>query len=181
MTWTRRRLATVKDQSCWRTRAKISTISRSPPGVLSVRCCRARKAGGSSANGAPLRSPGLALNDRQIAPPVVDRCGALPLVRVDEDATMLADDLPLGDDDDSLGIYANETSARPIGGERRRQLKRWDGWRVARIERRLRRREAEGQRLRERMAAKSARWGGEAIARAGLGGSKSFYCRLRFE
>ena len=31
-----------------------------PPGVLSMRCCRVRKAGGSSANGAPLRSaPGL--------------------------------------------------------------------------------------------------------------------------
>src|SRR5580698_1148356 len=27
----------------------ISTISRSPPGVLSIRCCKARKAGGSSA------------------------------------------------------------------------------------------------------------------------------------
>ena len=46
--------------SCWRTSARISTISRSPPGVLSMRCCRARKAGGSSANGAPLRkAPGL--------------------------------------------------------------------------------------------------------------------------
>jgi len=46
--------------SCWRTRARISTITRSPPGVLSIRCCKARKAGGSSAKGAPLRSaPGL--------------------------------------------------------------------------------------------------------------------------
>src|SRR5277367_2954722 len=27
---------------------QISTISRSPPGVLSMRCCKARKAGGSS-------------------------------------------------------------------------------------------------------------------------------------
>src|ERR1700676_948424 len=36
------------------------TISRSPPGVLSMRCCRARKAGGSSTKGAPLRrAPGL--------------------------------------------------------------------------------------------------------------------------
>ena len=46
--------------SCWRTTARISTISRSPPGVLSMRCCRARKAGASSTKGAPLRrAPGL--------------------------------------------------------------------------------------------------------------------------
>ena len=52
--------ASTACSSCWRTRARISTISRSPPGVLSIRCCKARKAGGSSANGAPLRrAPGL--------------------------------------------------------------------------------------------------------------------------
>ena len=46
--------------SCWRTRARISTISRSPPGLFSMRCCSARNAGGSSAKGAPLRrAPGL--------------------------------------------------------------------------------------------------------------------------
>ena len=52
--------ASTACSSCWRTRARISTISRSPPGVLSMRCCRARKAGGSSTKGAPLRkAPGL--------------------------------------------------------------------------------------------------------------------------
>jgi hypothetical protein len=40
--------------------ARISTISRSPPGFFSRYCCKARNASGSSANGAPLRSaPGL--------------------------------------------------------------------------------------------------------------------------
>jgi hypothetical protein len=34
----------------------------------------------------------LALNDRQIVPPVVNRCGALPFVRAGEDATMSAAD-----------------------------------------------------------------------------------------
>ena len=33
---------------------KISTVSRSPPGLLSMRCCRARKAGRSSTKGARL-------------------------------------------------------------------------------------------------------------------------------
>jgi hypothetical protein len=47
---------------------------------------------------------GLALNDRQIVPPVLNRCGALPFVGAGEDAPMLADDLALCDDD-ALGIY----------------------------------------------------------------------------
>ncbi len=41
-------------------RARISTISRSPPGLRSICSCSCRKAGGNSAKGAPLRNaPGL--------------------------------------------------------------------------------------------------------------------------
>src|SRR5271170_1071722 len=46
-----------------------------------------------------------ALNDRQIVPPVVNRGGALLFVGAGKDATMLADDLPLGGDDNAVGIY----------------------------------------------------------------------------
>src|SRR5271170_8102123 len=42
----------------------------------------------------------LALNDREIVPPVVNRCGALPFMGAGKNAAMLAHDLPLGDDDD---------------------------------------------------------------------------------
>src|SRR5271155_169168 len=45
-----------------------------------------------------------ALNDRQIVPPVVNRCGALLLVGAGKDATMLANNLPLGGDDNAVGI-----------------------------------------------------------------------------
>ena len=52
--------ASTACSSCWRTRARISTISRSPPGFLSRLCCKDLKAAGSSAKGAPLRkAPGL--------------------------------------------------------------------------------------------------------------------------
>ena len=60
---------------------------------------------------------GLALNDRQIVPPVVNRCGALPFVGAGKDATMLADDLPLGGDDNALGIDPH--ADRAIGEGRR--------------------------------------------------------------
>ena len=49
------------------------------------------------------QSAGLALDDRQIMPPVIDRL-ALTIMGAGEDAAMLADDLPLGDDDDAVGI-----------------------------------------------------------------------------
>ena len=92
--------------SCWRTRARISTISRSPPGVLSMRCCRARKAGGSSTKGAPLRKCArFALNDRQIVPPVENGGCAFAFVGAGKNAAMFADDLSLGDDDDAFGIH----------------------------------------------------------------------------
>src|SRR6202041_2725738 len=58
----------------------------------------------------------LALNDRQIVPPVVDRGRALALVRASKEAAMLAGNLPLGDDDDALGIHPN---ADPTIGEGR--------------------------------------------------------------
>src|SRR6185437_9482616 len=104
--------ASTACSSCWRTRARISTISRSPPGVLSIRCCKARKAGGSSANGAPLRRGSrLALNDRQIVPPVENGGRTLALVGAGKNAAMFADDLSLGGDNDALGIdsYADWT------------------------------------------------------------------------
>ena len=58
----------------------------------------------------------LALNDRQIVPPVENRRGALSLVRACEDATVFADDLPLGDDEDALGIYPHAYGAIGKGG-----------------------------------------------------------------
>ena|ERR1700684_3708430 len=59
----------------------------------------------------------LALNDRQIVPPIVNRCGALLLVGAGKDATMLANNLPLGGDDNALGIHPN--ADRAIGEGRR--------------------------------------------------------------
>ena len=59
----------------------------------------------------------LALNDREIVPPVVNRCGALPFVGAGKNAAMLAHDLPLGDDDDALRIHPQ---ADRMIGERRR-------------------------------------------------------------
>jgi hypothetical protein len=59
----------------------------------------------------------LALNDREIVPPVVNRCGALPFVGAGKNAAMLAHDLPLGDDDDALGIHPQ--ADRTIGERRR--------------------------------------------------------------
>ncbi len=46
----------------------------------------------------------LALDDRQVMPPVEDGRRARALVGAGEDAGMLADDLPFGGDDDTLGI-----------------------------------------------------------------------------
>ena len=60
---------------------------------------------------------GLALDDRQIMPPVVDGRRALALVRAGEDAGVLADDLPLGGDDDALGIDPH--ADRSVGEGRR--------------------------------------------------------------
>src|SRR5271156_4983694 len=53
----------------------------------------------------------LALNDREIVPPVVNRCGALPFVGAGKNAAMLAHDLPLGDDDDRSG-YTRRLTGR---------------------------------------------------------------------
>src|ERR1700734_2196945 len=58
----------------------------------------------------------LALNDRQIVPPVVDRGRALAFVRASKEAAMLADNLPLGDDADAPGIHPN--ADRTIGERR---------------------------------------------------------------
>ena len=44
-----------------------------------------------------------ALDDREIVPPVVDRCARM-IMRTNEDPTMLANHLPLSDDNDALGI-----------------------------------------------------------------------------
>lgn len=49
------------------------------------------------------QGPGLALDDGQIMPPVVDR-PAETIMRAGEDPAMFADRLPLGDDDDPVGI-----------------------------------------------------------------------------
>src|ERR1700677_4752403 len=46
----------------------------------------------------------LALNDRQIVPPVVSGGRTLALVGAGKNATMFADDLSLGGDDNPLGI-----------------------------------------------------------------------------
>ena len=59
----------------------------------------------------------LALDDRQIVPPVVDGRRALAFVGAGEDAGVLADDLPLGGDDDALGIDPH--ADRSIGEGRR--------------------------------------------------------------
>jgi hypothetical protein len=56
------------------------------------------------------------LNDRQIVPPVVNRCCALPFVGAGKNAAMLAHDLPLGDDFRTLlaaiSVSAQHTSMR---------------------------------------------------------------------
>jgi hypothetical protein len=49
----------------------------------------------------------LALDDREIMPPVEDGRCALAFVGASEDAGVFADDLPLGGDDDALGIDAH--------------------------------------------------------------------------
>ena len=62
------------------------------------------------------QSPGLALDHRQIMPPVVN-CRARSIMGAGEDALMLAHDLPFGDDDDALGIdpYADGTIGEGCG------------------------------------------------------------------
>src|ERR1700720_1032109 len=47
---------------------------------------------------------GLALNDRQIVPPIEDGGRTLSLVRAGKSAAMFADDLSLGGDNDAFGI-----------------------------------------------------------------------------
>ena len=90
--------------SCWRTRDRISTISRSPPGRLSRCCCKDRNAGGISAKGgAVAQGAGLALDHGQIMAPVIDG-PAQAIVRARKHAAMLTDRLTLGDDDDPVGI-----------------------------------------------------------------------------
>jgi hypothetical protein len=59
----------------------------------------------------------LALKDREIVSPVEDGCRARALVGASEDADVLADDPPLGGDDDTLGI--NPHADRSIGERRR--------------------------------------------------------------
>ena len=51
------------------------------------------------------QSSRLALNDRQVVPPVENGRGAFPFVGAGKNATMLANDLSLGDDDDAFGVH----------------------------------------------------------------------------
>src|ERR1700679_4174002 len=53
----------------------------------------------------------LALNDREIMPPVVNRSGALPLVGAGKDPAMLPDALSLRRDNDALVIHPYTTGA----------------------------------------------------------------------
>ena len=62
---------------------------------------------------------GLALNDRQIVPPVVNRCGALPFVRAGEDATMSAADRrlyrPRGQFRQGTSRHVRLQDGKPVG------------------------------------------------------------------
>src|SRR5579872_5563068 len=69
-----------------------------------------------SEGGAVAQGPGLALDDSQIVPPVVDR-HAFAMTRADEEPLMLADYLTFGDNDDALGIHPK--AHWPIGERRR--------------------------------------------------------------
>lgn len=67
--------------------------------------------------GSPVpQGSGFVLDDRQIVPPVVDRL-ALAIMRSDKGSAMLADRVPLGDDDDPVGIDAQADGS--IGEGRR--------------------------------------------------------------
>ncbi len=57
----------------------------------------------------------LALDDRKIMPPVENGGRAFAFMRAGEYADVLADDLPLSDDDDALGIDSH--ADRAIGEE----------------------------------------------------------------
>src|SRR5579871_6250434 len=63
------------------------------------------------------QSSRLALNDRQIVPPVKDGRRALALMRTGEDAAVLADNLTFGGDDDALRVNSHADGSI---GERRR-------------------------------------------------------------
>jgi hypothetical protein len=66
------------------------------------------------------QSTRLTLNDGEIVPPVEDGGRARALVGTREDAGVLADDLPLGGDDDTLGV--NPHANGPIGERRRHAI-----------------------------------------------------------
>src|SRR5580704_4416251 len=66
--------------------------------------------------GAIAQGSGLALNDRQIVPPIENGRRTLSLVRAGEDSAVFADDLPFGDDDDTLGIDPHADRAIGKGG-----------------------------------------------------------------
>ena len=61
-----------------------------------------------------------ALNDRQIVPPIENGRRTLSLVRAGKDSAVFADDLPFGDDDDTLGIDPH--ADRAIGEGRRHAI-----------------------------------------------------------
>ena len=62
----------------------------------------------------------LALQDRQIVPSIENGRRTLALVRAGKDSTVFADDLPFGDDDDTLGIDPH--ADRAIGERRRHAI-----------------------------------------------------------
>ena len=62
------------------------------------------------------QSSRLALNDRQIVPPIENSRRSLAFVGAGEDPTMLTDDLALGDDNDALGIDPHADRAVGEGG-----------------------------------------------------------------
>ena len=106
--------------SCWRRRARISTIWRAPPGVLSMRCCRVRRRAGVRQRRAVAECARFALNNRQIVPPIENGRRTLALVRAGKDSAVFADDLPFRDDDDTLGIDPH--ADRAIGEGRRHAI-----------------------------------------------------------
>jgi hypothetical protein len=57
-----------------------------------------------------------ALNDRQIVPPIENGRRTLSSVRTGKDSAVFADDLPFGDDDDTLGIDPHADRAIGEGG-----------------------------------------------------------------
>jgi hypothetical protein len=87
-----------------------------------MRCCRVRKAGGREfgERRAVAECARFALNDRQIVPPIENGRRTRSLVRAGKDSAVFADDLPLGGDDNPLGIDPH--ADRAIGEGRRHAI-----------------------------------------------------------